>query len=83
MAHRNTIINQMLQFVSRHDFKQIEKAGYKPKRKYRRLDRWGQFCAMIFAQLTNQRSLRDIASQMTYNSKRLYHIAVSVKIDVT
>ena len=76
MAHRNTIFSQMLQFVSRHDFKQIEKNGYKPKRKYRSLDRWGQFCAMLFAQLTGQRSLRDLASQMAYNSKKLYHLGL-------
>jgi len=76
MAYRNTIFNQILQFVSRHDFKQIEKDGYQPKRKYRSLDRWGQFCTMLFAQLTGQRSLRDLTSQMVYNSKKLYHIGL-------
>lgn len=76
MAHGNTIFHQMLQFVSRHDFKQIEKDGFKPKRKYRRLDRWGQFCTMLFAQFTGQRSLRDLAGQMAYNTKKLYHLGL-------
>ena len=60
MAHSNTIFHQLLDLLNRHDFRQIEKNGFRPKRKYRTLDRWSQFVVMMFAQITGRASLRDI-----------------------
>ena len=76
MAHSSTILSQLLRLVSRHDFKRIEEEGFKFGRKSRSLTRWGQFVAMMFAHLTGRTSLRDIASQLGAQTRRLYHLGV-------
>jgi hypothetical protein len=76
MAHSSTILSQLLQLVSRHDFRRIEKEGFKPGRKPRSLTRWDQFVAMMFAHLTGRSSLRDIASQLGAQARGLYHLGV-------
>jgi transposase len=73
MVHHSTILSQLLQLVDRHDFRKIEQAGFAPKRKYRTLSRWSQFVAMMFAQLGNRQSLRDIEGHFDAHSARLYH----------
>ncbi len=76
MAHSSTIFSQLLQLVSRHDFNRIEEEGFKPGRKPRTLTRWTQFVAMMFAHLSGSSSLRDIASQLGAQARRLYHLGV-------
>jgi putative transposase len=76
MAHSSTIFSQLLQLVSKHYFKRIEQEGFKPGRKPRSLTRWGQFVAMMFAHLSGRSSLRDIASQLGAQARRLYHLGV-------
>ena len=76
MAHSSTIFSQLLQLVSRHDFRRIEEEGFKLGRKPRSLTRWGQFVAIMFAHLTARSSLRDIASQLGAQTRRLYHLGV-------
>ena len=76
MAHSTTIFSQLLQLVSKHDFKRIEQEGFKPGRKLRSLTRWGQFVAMMFAHVSGRSSLRDIASQLGAQARRLYHLGV-------
>ncbi len=76
MAHSSTIFSQLLQLVSRHDFLRLEKEGFKFGHKPRSLTRWGQFVAMMFAHLSGRTSLRDIASQLGAQTRRLYHLGV-------
>lgn len=76
MAHSTTIFSQLLQLVWKHDFKRIEQEGFKPGRKPRSLTRWGQFVAMMFAHVSGRSSLRDIASQLGAQARRLYHLGV-------
>jgi len=76
MAHSSTIFSQLLQLVSRHDFIRLEKEGFKFGHKPRSLTRWGQFVAMIFAHLSERTSLREIASQLEAQTRRLYHLGV-------
>jgi len=76
MAHSTTIFSQLLQLVSKHDFKRIEQERFKPGRKPRSLTRWGQFVAMMFAHVSGRSSLRDIASQLGAQTRRLYHLGV-------
>lgn len=78
MAHSNTIFHQLLQLLDKHDFRRIEQNGFKPKRKYRTLSRWGQFVVMMFAQITGRSSLRDIVHQFQFQSGKLYHLGVKV-----
>jgi len=76
MAHSSTIFSQLLQLVSRHDFIRLEKEGLKFGHKPRSLTRWGQFVAMMFAHVSGRTSLRDIASQLGAQTRRLYHLGV-------
>lgn len=76
MAHNNTVFRQLLHLLDRNEFERTERKGYRPKRRYRTLDRWGQLVAMMFAHLTNRSSLRDISSQMGSQASRLYHLGV-------
>ena len=76
MAHSNTIFRQVLQLLNRHDFCRIEKNGFQPKRRYRTLDRWSQFVAMMFAQITGRCSLRDIVQHFQFHGTKLYHLGV-------
>jgi putative transposase len=78
VAHSNTIFHQLLHLLDRHDFAKIEQNGFRPKRKYRSLNRWGQFVVMMFAQITGRSSLRDIAHQFQFQAARLYHLGASV-----
>ena len=74
MAHVNTIFHQLLLLIDRHDFRKLETKQFKPKRKYRTLNRWDQFVIMIYAQITHRKSLRDIVNNLSFQSRRLYHI---------
>jgi hypothetical protein len=76
MTHSCTIFSQLLQLVSGHDFIRLEKEGFKFGHKPRSLTRWGQFVAMIFAHLSERTSLREIASQLEAQTRRLYHLGV-------
>jgi len=76
MAHSNTVFHQLLHLLERHDFRKIERNGFRPKRKYRILNRWGQFVVMMFAQITGRSSLRDIVHQFQFQTARLYHLGI-------
>ena len=61
MSHGNTVLSQMLKLIDRHDFQDLEKGQFRLQRQYRTLNRWGQFTAMLFVQITGRASFRDIA----------------------
>ena len=77
MGHNNTVLHQMLKLIDRHDFQNLENDHFRPKRKYRTLSRWGQFTAMLFAQITGRASLRDIADSLQTQTGRLYHLGIN------
>ena len=76
MAHSNTVLHQMLKFIDRHDFQKIEN-DHRPQRRFRSLSRWGQFTAMLFAQVAGRVSLRDIADSLQAHAGRLYHLGIN------
>lgn len=76
MAHNNTVLSQMLKLIDRHDFQDLENRQFRPQRKYRTLTRWGQFTAMMFAQITGRASLRDIADSLQAQVSQLYHLGI-------
>jgi len=75
MAHYNTVIGQMLKIFSRHEFESLAKEHH-AGRKFRAFDRWSQFVAMTAAQLSSRVSLRDLASNLSAQGKKLYHIGL-------
>lgn len=77
MAHLNTILGQMLQLVPRHVFDHIVAthawAGPKP----RTFSYWSQFVAMLYAQFSGRKSLRDLVFSLNQHIEKLYHLGQS------
>lgn len=75
MAHRNTILNQILKLVPRHEFEALAEKHHKGQ-KLRKMSRWGQFTALLVGQLSGRRSLRDIVDNLAAQSNKLYHAGI-------
>ena len=75
MAHRNTIIGQMLKMFNRHEF---QKAVSETGSEYhaRGFSSWNHFAAMLFGQLSGQDSLRGIEAGLATQSQHLYHLGI-------
>lgn len=77
MAHNNTVFSQLLKLVPRHEFETLARQHHEG-RKLRKMTRWSQFVSMAMAQLAGRSSLRDVASNLSAQAKKLYHLGVSV-----
>ena len=81
MAHHNTVFAQMLKFIptclSRqgHEFESLANQ-YHTGRRLRKMTRWAQFVSMATAQLSGRHSLRDVASNMTAQARKRYHLGI-------
>lgn len=73
MAHHSTVFSQLLQLLPRHEFETLARRHHRG-RKLRRMSRWSQFLALAMAQLTGRTSLRDVVSNLTAQSRKLYHL---------
>lgn len=73
MAHNNTLFNNMLKIIPRHEFSTLEKR-HGTGRKARTFTRWNQFVHLMFMQLTSRSSLRDGIQSITSRAKSLYHL---------
>lgn len=76
MAHFNTIMNQILKYIPRHDFESSVRQ-YNGDKKVRRFSCWSQFITMIYAQLTQRKSLRDVRSSLGSIAQHLYHWGIN------
>jgi len=76
MAHHNTVLAQMLQLIPRHVFEhQVEtQAGQGPRP--RKLSYWSQLVAMLYAQLSGKKSLRDLVFSLGRHVTKLYHLGL-------
>ncbi|WP_163830996.1 IS4 family transposase [Spartinivicinus ruber] len=72
MAHRNTILHQILQLLSRHEFESLANQHHTGQR-LRKMTRWGQFVALLFGQLSGRNSLRDIIDHLSIQQHKRYH----------
>ena len=72
MRYHTTIFGQMLQLFSRLEFQKLV-TQYKGDLKSRTLKCWDQFIYLLFAQLADQRSLRDTVDTMNSQQRKLYH----------
>lgn len=75
MAYCNTILNQMVKIVSRHDFAQIVRC-HRGDHRVRTLSCWTQFISLLFAQMTSRDSLRDLSQGLKAASRKLYHLGI-------
>lgn len=77
MAHSSTVLAQMLKLLPRHEFEALAQKHHKG-RKLRKMTRWSQFVAMASAQLTGRSSLRDLLSNLSAQSSKLYHLGMGL-----
>ena len=73
MAHCNTVLNQILNIVPRHEFEQLANQHHSG-RAFRTASRWSQFVSLTMAQLSGRNSLRDIVDNVSAQAHRLYHL---------
>jgi Transposase DDE domain/Domain of unknown function (DUF4372) len=77
MAHINTVLSQMLQLLPRHVLEhQVETHGWQGPNP-RKLSYWSQLVAMIYAQLSGKKSLRDLVFSLGRHEKKLYHLGLN------
>jgi len=77
MAHNNTVLSQMLQLLPRHVFEhQVETHAWQGP-KPRKLSYWSQLVAMLYAQLSGKKSLRDLVFSLGRHLQKLYHLGLS------
>lgn len=76
MAHHNTIFSQLLKFIPRHEFETLAKQHHHG-RMLRKMTRWSQFIALGLAQLSGRTSLRDVVSNLSAQTRKLYHLGVT------
>lgn len=73
MPHCNTVLNQILKIVPRHEFESLAKQHH-CGRAFRTASRWSQFVSLSMAQLTGRNSLRDVVDNVSAQAHRLYHL---------
>jgi len=74
MAHVNTILSQMLQLIPRHVFEHIVDTHAWQGPNPRKFTYWAQFVAMLYAQFSGRKSLRDLVFSINQQVKKLYHL---------
>ena len=75
MSHYNTILNQVLQLIPRHQFETIVKHR-SGDRYVKRFDCWNQLTTLLYAQASGKDSLREIEQGLSINDSRLYHLGL-------
>ena len=73
MAHHNTVFAQLLRFIPRHEFETLANRHHQGQ-KLRKMSRWSQFVALSLGQLAGRASLRDIVSNLSAQTAKLYHL---------
>ena len=71
------MFSQLLKLVPRHEFEALANLHH-AGRELRKMTRWSQFVAMTMAQLSGRNSLRDVISNLSAQSVKLYHLGVAV-----
>ena len=79
MKKSSTVMAQLLQIISRYDFKKAVHR-YKADKHAKRFSCWEQFVSLLYGQLAGCDSLRSITNNLSTVQNRLYHLGVkSVK----
>jgi putative transposase len=79
MAHSNTLMNQLLVHIPRHDFQSLV-SQWDGDRYVKTFTTWNQFVTLLYAQAGDKRSLRDIQNGLSLQSDKLYHLGISAPI---
>lgn len=73
------VFNQLSQFIDRNYF-EILVARYHGNQYVKEFSCWNHLLAMIWAQLTSRRSLRDIEVSLRAHGDKLYRMGIAVSI---
>ena len=73
LSHHNTVFSQLLKMIPRHEFETLANQHHEG-RKLRKMTRWSQFISMALAQLSGRSSLRDVVSNLSAQTTKLYHL---------
>ena len=77
MGHINTVLGQMLQLLPRHVLEhQVETHSWRGPSP-RKLSYWSQLVAMLYAQLSAKKSLRDLVFSLDRHRQKLYHLGLT------
>ena len=76
MKHHNNIFHQLLKVIPRHEFQKVVDR-HNGDYKVRTLPCWTQFVVMMFAQLAQRVSLRDLTDNFNACHNHHYHLGVS------
>jgi Transposase DDE domain/Domain of unknown function (DUF4372) len=74
MAHLNTLMGQLLQLIPRHVFDHLVDSHAWQGPKPRKFSYWSQLGAMLYAQLSGRKSLRDLVFSLNRQAYKLYHL---------
>jgi hypothetical protein len=76
MRHENSVLHQILKHIPWSDFDRLVEEHHADKH-VRRLSTKSQFVAMLYGQLSNAASLREIEAGLESCQTRLYHLGAS------
>lgn len=76
MNNTNTLLGQMLGYISRSKFEKLV-TQYKTEKGAKGFSSWAHFTTMLFAQLSGQSGLRSIEDGLNQQRSALYHLGVS------
>src|SRR5205807_3111526 len=79
MAHSNTLMNQLLVHIPRHDFQSLV-SQWDGDRYVKSFTTWNQFVTLLYAQAGDKRSLRDIQNGLSLQTDKLYHLGINAPI---
>ena len=75
MKHNNSVFHQLLKQLPRHQFQKVVDR-HKGDHRTRSLTCWTQLISLMFAQLTERKSLRDLEANFNTNHNHHYHLGV-------
>jgi hypothetical protein len=75
MEHNNSVYHQLLKQLPRHQFQKVV-GRHKGDHRVRSLTCWTQLISLMFAQLTERKSLRDLEANFNTNHNHDYHLSV-------
>jgi len=76
MNYSNTIFNQLLNFLPKQRFNQLVEE-YQANRYTKSMTVWNQFIAMLYAQASGKKSLREIATGFNVQKNAWYHLGIN------
>jgi len=79
MNNTNTLLAQMLDFISRSQFHKLVKM-HKTEKSAKGFTSWAHLTTMLFAQLTGQTGLRAIEDGINQQRSALYHLGISSEV---